>query len=219
MTVKQINFDEQLKRLVEYAGKNYNPDAENKQPRIKSVCLPQLPNRLIGFEPCNSKSKQWTALYNNIKKCVLTGCLIAIHGKRGCGKSQIGVCLIRYCCKNGKTALYKKSMDMFLKIRMAMKTDGGSEYTAIKEYIKPFLLVIDAFEVRGDTAFEDRLLNHIIDKRYDDMKSTIIISNDGEEKFINVLGNSIMDRMRETGGMVSMDWKSFRNVRVGKDKV
>ena len=216
--IKKVKFDKQLQKMLESASCNYDPEKDKEQEKRKPVDEPQLPNRLKQFRPIDSQSTKWTALYENIKNGLFNGCLLALYGKRGPGKSQMGVCLIRHCCANGRTALYKKAMDMFLRIRMAMKESSDSEYKAIEEYIKPFLLVIDAFEVRGETPFEDRLLNHIIDKRYDELKSTIIISNDKKEDFKSVLGESIVDRMRETGGMVELNWESFRVRQITKDK-
>jgi DNA replication protein DnaC len=72
------------------------------------------------------------------------------------------------------------------------------------------MLVIDAFEVRGDSQFENRMMDHIIDKRYDAMLATIVISNDKPEVLSSALGQSIMDRIAQTGGMIEMDGESFR---------
>jgi DNA replication protein DnaC len=91
-----------------------------------------------------------------------------------------------------------------------MRHDGDSEVRAVSELVKPYLLVIDAFEVRGDTPFENRVMDHVIDRRYDAMKSTIIISNDTAAGLKQALGESVVDRMRQCGGIVEMGKKSFR---------
>jgi DNA replication protein DnaC len=91
-----------------------------------------------------------------------------------------------------------------------MREVGGSEKEAVREFTRPYFLVIDAYEVRGETAFENRILDHVIDLRYDAMKPTLIISNDTPEKFSQSVGLSIIDRIKETGGIVEMNWGSFR---------
>jgi DNA replication protein DnaC len=102
-------------------------------------------------------------------------------------------------------------MEIFLRIRESLKAPGDSELAAVKEFIRPRVLVIDAFEVRSETPFENRELDHIIDKRYDDSNATIIISNHTIKEFTNQVGPSIADRMRENGGIVTLTNSSFRN--------
>lgn len=170
-----------------------------------------VPERHKSFRPEQSTSEEWTAVYNSLKERINDGILSAITGERGCGKTQLGACLIGHCAFNlQKSCMYQKSADIFLRIREGMKIEGDSEKAAIAEFVKPFLLVIDAFEVRSESQFENRMLDHIIDKRYDGQKSTIILSNDTVDNLRTVLGSSICDRMRETGGIIWMTWKSFR---------
>jgi len=164
------------------------------------------------FTPENSTSEGWTKEYNRLRSKVEGGgILVGIIGGRGTGKTQMGACLIGFAaCVLGKTAKYIKAYDVFVRLRDTMRKDNGSEAAAIRELVLPDVLVIDAYEVRGDTPFEDRSLNNIIDKRYDEMKTTIIISNDTEESFLKAVGNSIEDRMTETGEIVVLNGKSFR---------
>jgi DNA replication protein DnaC len=171
-----------------------------------------VPLRHKDFDPSvDNQVPEWKSLYEKLKLKINSGALIGLVGNRGTGKTQLGVSLIGYATYVlGKEALYRKSLEVFLRIREGMKSTTESERTAVDEFVKPFLLVIDAFEVRGDTEFEDRLLNHIIDKRYDLMKSTVIISNDTRDVLQKQLGPSICDRMNENGGICEMVWRSFR---------
>lgn len=170
-----------------------------------------VPQRHIAFRPEHSTEPQWTALYKQIREVLDDGIITGIVGKRGCGKTQMGACLIGYCANSlQKSCMYKKSVDIFLRIREGMKTVGDSEKAAIENFVYPHVLVIDAFEVRSDSLFENRMLDHIIDKRYDAMRSTIILSNDTEEGLKTALGESVVDRMRETGGIIECAWGSFR---------
>lgn len=170
-----------------------------------------VPKRHRKFQPKDSTNKNWVELYDKIKRKMDDGFLVALVGKRGTGKTQMGSCLIGYCAyKLEQACYYTKALDIFIKIRSGYKLDGETEGSVIGRHLFPKLLVIDAFEVRSETAFENRVINHIIDKRYDAMKSTLIISNDKVETFEDVIGPSICDRMRETGGIVEMAWESFR---------
>ncbi len=171
-----------------------------------------VPQRHKSFRPEKHNShKDWMDHYNKCKTIVEESGLIFLCGNRGTGKTQLACCLIGHTCYNiGKTSLYTKAFGVFLDIRNCMQEPGESELTAVREYIRPYFLVIDAYEVRSDSPFENRTLDHIIDKRYDDMKSTLIITNDKLIDFIKNVGPSISDRCNETGGICEFVWDSFR---------
>ena len=71
-------------------------------------------------------------------------------------------------------------------------------------------LALFAVENRGESDFENRLLSHIVDKRYDACLDTVLISNQEEAAFLKSMGSSIVSRMNETGGLIICKWNSFR---------
>lgn len=153
----------------------------------------------------------WRAAYDRLKVKVGTGFLYVVMGNRGTGKTQLGTAMIgRTCYKHNRKALYVKAIDIFIALREAYRKDGDAESKVINRFVYPDLLVIDAMEERGETAFEDRLLNHIIDKRYDNCDDTLLITNQTPEAFATSAGPSIVSRIHETGDKVVCDWESFR---------
>jgi DNA replication protein DnaC len=75
----------------------------------------------------------------------------------------------------------------------------------------PDLLVIDEFQERGETAFENRMLNHLLDLRYGDLTDTLLIANLEPEELVESVGESITERLREAGGIIECNWPSFRD--------
>lgn len=140
-----------------------------------------------------------------------SGFIYAVLGTRGTGKTQLAVSLVRQnSFERYKSSLYVKALDVFIALREAYRKDGDSESKIIKQFTKPSLLIIDAMEERGDTPFEDRLLNHIIDKRYDNLTDTLLITNQTPEAFATSAGPSIVSRIHETGDKIICDWESYR---------
>jgi len=175
--------------------------------------MANIPLRNKKFKPTNdSINERWDKLYENIKVNINLAPIVCLVGDRGQGKTQLGCSLIGYCCTVlNKSAYYTKAFDIFLETRAGMKgQDGKTELSAIEFFINPFLLVIDAFEVRGDTEYENRVLDHIIDKRYDKIKATIIIANDKKDAVKVALGKSIMSRVDQNGGIVEICCPNFR---------
>lgn len=152
----------------------------------------------------------WTDLLHELEARLGEGFVMVLCGIRGTGKTQIATALIRSACKQEVSALYVKAIDVFMAIRKAFKKDEETEEEVVSRFCKPGLLVIDAMEVRGDTPFEDRLLNHIIDKRYDQMRDTLMITNETRAGFGDAVGPSIISRIHESGKVYETTWASFR---------
>jgi DNA replication protein DnaC len=163
------------------------------------------------FKPENSESSAWNEQWCKLSQALGKGTLAVIIGNRGAGKSQMAVCSIRQACKEGRSALYSKALNFFLDVRMSYRKDAKySEKEVVDKYCEPNLLVIDAIENRSDSAFENMLLNHLIDIRYDQCKDTVLIGNYNEQEFAASMGPSIVDRIHECGIKIVCSWKSFR---------
>jgi len=167
------------------------------------------PVRHRNFNPLESRSEVWSANYDQLKKAVKSDGLIFVVGNRGTGKTQAACSALRYATEGlGKTGLYTKSLDIINSLLDATTT--GTRTDTTEKYITPAVLVIDALEVRTDSDYESRQVNHIIDKRYDHKKTTIIISNDKIEYLEDFLGESTLDRANEAGMILVFDGDSFR---------
>jgi DNA replication protein DnaC len=163
------------------------------------------------FRAEQTESAEWAAQWCKLSQALGTGIIAVIIGNRGAGKTQMAVCAIRQSCKNLKSCLYSKAINFFLDVRASYRKDSTeTEKKIIEKYCEPFLLVIDAIENRSDSAFENMLLNHLIDVRYDRVLDTILIGNFDEAQFAANMGASIVDRIHECGIKIICNWKSFR---------
>lgn len=187
---------------------------ECQQDSINSRALwdiSEVTERHRTFKPENNDSPEWGLEWLKMKERIGTGMIAVLIGNRGAGKTQMSVCAIREMCKHGKSALYSKVLNFFLDVRNSYRKDSkDSEKEILEKYCKPQLLVIDAIENRSDTPFENLLLNHLIDIRYDRIKDTILIGNYDEKQFAENMGLSIVDRIHECGLKINCNWKSFR---------
>ena len=110
----------------------------------------------------------------------------------------------------GLNSRYCKIVEFFVQIRATYTSKTSSEELVIARHIHPDLLVLDEIGVRGETTFEDTMFTHLIDRRYDAMKDTILISNQTREGLLGSVGKSIESRLLESGGIITCDWASFR---------
>jgi len=157
------------------------------------------------------KDGEWAVKKNALLGMSGSGFIALLTGSRGSGKTQMVVDLIVESCKSQKSAVYIKAMGFFLEVRETYGSKNKSERQVIEQFKRPGLLVIDEVHTRGESKWEDNLLTHLIDLRYDDGSDTILISNLSKDSFVKSVGSSIADRARESGGVVVCDWPSFRS--------
>ena len=170
-----------------------------------------LPERHKTFKASQNALEAWKTQWDKLQPEIGMGIIGVILGKRGAGKTQMAACAVREACEKELSAIYCKAIDFFLDVRASYRKDSQStEKDVINQYRKPKLLVIDAIENRGETDFENRLLDTLIDKRYDDCTDTLLISNQDEKAFAASMGASIIDRIHECGIMIICNWESFR---------
>ena len=154
----------------------------------------------------------WVAKLATLADKMREGGLVALIGNRGTGKTRMAAECVRDVCP--QQAHYTTAMGLFLRIRATYNKSRGeigeSESEVIREISKIPLLVIDEIQERGGTAWEDRLLTHIIDKRYGAERATILIANLTQSGLVDSIGDSITSRLFETGGIIEFTGPSFR---------
>jgi DNA replication protein DnaC len=172
----------------------------------------QVNRHLAGYGSAKNNEQRWHETSRIItKKLGSGGSLIALLGTRGPGKTQLAVAAMFLVTEQLRAAKYATAMEVFLAVKKAYKKDSPfTEEQVCNEFIKPSLLVIDEVHERGETPWEDRILTHIIDRRYRDEKDTILIANQLKEEFVKTMGVSVVTRLNETGGFLVCDWESFR---------
>lgn len=158
------------------------------------------------------------------KKCLLDKRLadgaatVALIGPRGTGKTQMatvaayGFASVQADRGRIKVARYFRAMDFFMAVKDSYAAQA-SERDAFEPFIRPRLLVLDEVHVRNGTDWEKNALTYLIDVRYSDCKSTIMISNETPEGFSAAVGESIVSRITETGSIIACDWASYRERR------
>jgi len=73
------------------------------------------------------------------------------------------------------------------------------------------LLVIDEIGCQKGSEYELGLLHSIIDRRYQAVLPTVLISNLGPEGLKAYIGDRALDRLRQNGGqVVGFTWSSMR---------
>ncbi|MDV7919996.1 ATP-binding protein, partial [Pseudomonas aeruginosa] len=75
-----------------------------------------------------------------------------------------------------------------------------TERDALEELAGFDLLVIDELGAQGGTEYELGLLHEVIDRRYREMRPTVVVSNMSAQEVAKYIGDRAVDRLRENGG-------------------
>lgn len=137
----------------------------------------------------------------------------AILGDRGRGKTVMATWLAEQRRLQGRSpGIYVRSHDLFATIRRAWHPQSlEDEWTVLERYRKTPFLVIDEFQERSESDWENRTLVNIIDHRHANILPTVLIANLSKEAFGKSVGASMVDRISQTGGIVECGWKSLRS--------
>lgn len=139
------------------------------------------------------------------------GLMAALVGLRGNGKTQMAVELMRLGTAAHRSARFITAVGLFMKIKATFRRDAtASEEDVLNEFRKPHLLVIDEFEKRSDSVWENNLVFELLNARYNDEKSSVLIANDSAAGFAEYAGASIARRINECGGVVECTWPGCR---------
>jgi DNA replication protein DnaC len=136
-----------------------------------------------------------------------TGAMVALVGKRGSGKTQLALWLAN---RFAKPHIYMRVDNLCNCLKSWLSLDHEAKTNNARMLRTVPLLIIDEFQERQRTEYEDLNITSILDKRYGEALPTIIIANLKPEEFARDAGSSISSRLTEGGTMVVCDWASFR---------
>jgi DNA replication protein DnaC len=121
-----------------------------------------------------------------------------ITGNAGTGKTHLAYVFVR------EKATYRRLPDIFREVRQ----DFDSESEVLDDLGRCKLLIIDEVGRQIFSPFEMNLFFEIVDRRYNQMVPTTLITNMTENEFASHYGTAILDRLRPI--IVKFTWGSKR---------
>ena len=139
------------------------------------------------------------------------GSLLVVCGGRGVGKTQAAIEVTRPLLRSGRRAIYVTPIELAERLSASRRWKSEeSEVDVMNELTEARLLIVDECG-RGamSLADGDRLCS-LLDRRYRAMKTSVLLTNLEPEALLENLGEMVMSRVNECGGVIACDWPSFR---------
>ena len=138
--------------------------------------------------------------------------IYALIGEIGAGKTHMACGLVNDFCSDGFSARYIKTADYIRDYRATWRlSEPGAEARFDQQFVSYRLLILDEWQVRGDTQSENILLLRLIDKRYEAGVTTVLIGNHASaEEFAGSIDARVADRIQDGGGVILCNWSSLR---------
>ncbi|MND38619.1 DNA replication protein DnaC [compost metagenome] len=147
------------------------------------------------------------------------GASFVFCGPPGTGKTHLACAIANHVIRAfGHSALFVTVFDAIQRIKATYDSKDRTEREVMQGFSLPDLLILDEVGVQFGTEYEKVIITDIINRRYADMRPTIILSNLNEAELGDYLGIRVIDRMFEGGGgVVAFNWGSYRS-KVIRDK-
>lgn len=132
--------------------------------------------------------------------------VLLMTGAKGTGKTHLGTAAVR-----DTQGRYVSMEDLIYKVESSMNFKfPQTEEDVFADYSTTKFLVIDEVGRSLKREKEIEILSYILRKQYDNQLPTIVISNLEKKVLMKNLGETVVDRLRETATSIEFTGESYR---------
>lgn len=137
---------------------------------------------------------------------------LILAGTVGTGKTYLAQALAQDLSAIGKSFIFSTARQVVRDIRSTWARDSHrTEDQVIASYVKTAYLFIDEVGIQYGTESEQIAMFDIINGRYENRRPTILITNLDIDGLKEIMGERIIDRLRQDGGqLLAFTWNSMR---------
>lgn len=128
---------------------------------------------------------------------------VVMCGKPGTGKTLLVAAMVNQLLGVGKSCRIVKMLDLIRELKDCWRR--GADFTEtqlIKQFSAYDLLVIDEVGLGYGSDTEKLFIFDVVDGRYNNMLPTVLVSNLDIAGVKQAIGDRVVDRLREDGGLV-----------------
>lgn len=171
----------------------------------------RLPHRYIesSFDTVVGEHKAHIEKFlRQIEENIAAGRGLLLFGPPSTGKSSIAALAAKEVVRRGKTSLFLNFVEFVADDRDAVFDDT---HTVIQRAKAVDLLVLDEVGFRAMTNGERKRLDEVVRRRIDEVRSTIITTNDPGESLVAVCGVEFIELVKDSLLPLKVDGHNFRD--------
>jgi len=153
---------------------------------------------------CRRYAETWPEQYRKGGSLVLTGL-------PGTGKTHLACAIANQIMPEHMATVSFGAVSTIIRSVRSTYGGKGSETQALNQLLQPDLLIMDEIGAEGGSEHDTKLLFEIINKRYENLRPMVVISNLNTDDLQKYLGHRVMDRFKECGIVLAFDWASYRS--------
>lgn len=138
---------------------------------------------------------------------------LLLCGNLGTGKTHLSSSIVQHVVRQHRAvAVITTAAEIIRVFKRSMVRDAGyTEGDVINELASFDLLVIDEVGAQAGTHYELSVLHEVLDRRYNLIRPTVVVSNLNAQGLSQYIGERALDRLRENKALlVGFTWESAR---------
>lgn len=194
-------------------------EEEEKQRAERKAILyrcAHLPAKYVGQRFAAKTAAQKTiritckAFLDSLAKNRLWAVLVLMGGV-GTGKTLLATELAESMINNmGISVRYCTAKQMISEIQSSYSTEGKTEEGEILRFVQYGVLVIDEIDAKPDSPNANLLLTEVINRRYNELRPVIVITNQPFDSLAQYVGDRVESRLNENAMVCAFTWPDFR---------
>lgn len=139
-------------------------------------------------------------------------CSLIMHGGVGTGKTLMASELAEAVIdKLDMSVRYCTVKQMIAEIQASYSTEGKTEEGEILRFVQYDLLILDEIDIKSDSKNSGLLLQEVINRRYNEERPIVVITNQTFDDLAQYVGDRIDSRLRENNFVCAFTWADFRS--------
>lgn len=199
------------RKVREEEQKRWLADRAETLHRIANVPAKYRGKRFEATTPEQRAVRGSVRTFRDLIAARLQWAVLVLMGGVGTGKTLLASELAESLINGlSMSVRYCTAKQMISEIQAAYGSEGKSEEGEIIRFVQYGLLILDEIDAKPDRENANILLTEIINRRYNEEKPVVVITNQPFNGLAKFIGDRVDDRLHENAIVCSFDWPSFR---------